>query len=234
MTFQNKKKSLALPRYNTGEVKSVMCFLNEPSTKFKPEGEFSVKCVGTSEDFKGLIEVADKAIEEKIKQTIEENPKVKKLVKPVKPYKPEFDDEGDETGNLVVNFKRAHKQTFVDKKSGDKQTKVNKVILRDSAGKLITDQVWSGSKMVVRYFLTPYYSPKDHEVGVSLKIDTVFVTELVGPNGSDAEDEVDMAKMGLSGLSGYKAGKAAGTTDAGGDDTDEDTGSTGDDDNSDF
>lgn len=190
-----------------------MVFLNEPSTKFKKEGEYSTKLTGSADEFAELIAVADKMIEEKLAQVIKENPKVKKLVKPVKPYKPEYDDEGDETGNLVVNFKRAARQEFEGK------VKINKVKLLDTDGKVVTDPIWSGSKLMVRYFLTPYYSPKEHDVGVSCKITHAVVVDLVSAGSSDGDE--DTSKLGFGKVDGYKAGgKVASADDADGEDAD--------------
>lgn len=203
--------------YTTPPLVASMVFLNEPSTKFKKEGEYSTKLTGTAEDFAELIEQADKAIEIKLAQVIKENPKLKKLVKPVKPYKPEYDDEGDETGKLVVNFKRAAKQEWEGK------VKTNTVKLLDTDGKVVTDPIWSGSTLMARYFMTPYFSPKDNEVGVSCKITHAVVVDLVSAGGNDGDE--DVSKLGFGKVNGYKASgsKAAGDDEAGEDaDTAED------------
>lgn len=85
--------------------------LNEPDTKFKPEGEFSVKLRYADDDADALKLVAklEKMRDEEFAKFISENPKKKKVAKLAPIAKPELDDEGEETGFFTLNFKMKHK-----------------------------------------------------------------------------------------------------------------------------
>jgi hypothetical protein len=213
--------------FTTPPLKAVQVFLNEPSTKFKAEGEYSVKLVGSAEDFAELITKADRLIEEKVAAVLKEDPKLKKVLKTIKPTKPEYDDEGDETGQLTVNFKRVAKSEWP---KGSGKVKINTVKLLDSEGNRVTDSVWSGSTLMVRYFMSAYFMPKDKEVGVSLKITHAIVVNLV----SSGEGSDDLGSLGFQKVEGgYKAGgsKPASEDD---DEAGEDASNDADDDNTDF
>jgi len=201
-------------------------FLNKPSTKYDPNGVFSVKLEYDPADVAEHIERFNRLIEEKVAEEIRKNPKIKKIIKTASPFTPVLDDEGDETGKIILNFKRKHKQ-----KLPDGSVKVNKVKLIDGAGNAVTEDIWSGSTLQARYFITSYFSEKDKEVGVSLKLTHVLVIDLVsGGDGSDDPESLGFGKV----EGGYKAPKKTSATavDEGGDEAnDEDS---GEDDNTDF
>ena len=201
-----------------------MAFLNKPSTKFNADGVYSVKLVFEPGEVSGLITKAEKMIEDKVAEVIKEDPKVKKIIKTAKVYQPDLDDEGDETGKIILNFKRNAKT-----KLKDGSIKVNKVKLIDAEGNLVTDEIWSGSKLAARFFMSAYYIPKDKEVGISLKLTHVLVVDLVNGGAGDGPENTE--RLGFGKIEGsYSAAKKP-TAGSEGDDAGDDA---GDDDSADF
>jgi hypothetical protein len=200
-------------------------FLNKPSTKYDAAGVFSVKLEYDPADVSEHIERFNRLIEERVAEEIRKNPKIKKIIKTASPFAPVLDDEGDETGRITLNFKRKHKQELKDG-----SIKINKVKLLDGDGNAVTEDIWSGSTLQARYFITPYFSEKDKEVGVSLKLTHVLVIDLVsGGEGNDDPESLGFGKV----EGGYKAPKKTSTAPT--DDEDEMSGEdSGEDDNADF
>lgn len=195
-----------------------MAFLNQPSTKFDPDGVFSVKLEFDPAAVADHIERFNRMIEERVAEEIRRDPKIKKIIKTVSPFAPVLDDDGDETGKITLNFKRKHKQ-----KLPDGSVKINKVGLLDSEGTAVTEDIWSGSTLAARYFANTYFSPKDKEVGVSLKLTHVLVIDLVsGGSGDNDPESLGFGKV----EGGYKAPKKTASTTTADDedasDTDED------------
>jgi hypothetical protein len=99
-----------------------------------------------------------------------------------------FDDEGNETDDVAINFKM--NATRIDKKT----EKVIKMRPRffDSQGEAIKDenvpQIWGGSILKVSAQLNPFYTDKAG-AGVSLRLSGVQIIKLVTGGGSTrAED----------------------------------------------
>ena len=190
------------------------CYVNEPSYKFNPGGVYSVKVEFDPKDISGLLERFNRDIEARLAEEIKKDPKIKKVIKSASPAQPVLDDEGDETGKVTLNFKRVHKQTWVDKKTGKEKSRTNFVKVIDTEGKVITEQVWSGSSVAARFFFDTYYIAKDKEVGVSLKLTHVLVADLVSSNGGvDPESDEDTSKLGFGKVDGFKTkGKSEGAS----------------------
>lgn len=81
--------------------------LNEPDTKFKPEGEYSVGLAfdGDDEAALALIKKLEAERDEQFAKFISENPKKKKTATVASVYTDEMDDEGEETGRIILKFK---------------------------------------------------------------------------------------------------------------------------------
>tara|TARA_R100000700_G_C3178157_1_gene153730 strand:- start:3944 stop:4501 length:558 start_codon:yes stop_codon:yes gene_type:complete len=134
---------------------AVYPWLNKPDTKFDPDGIFSVKLVFSKAATKKVSDV------------------VKPLMNGGKnnPIKPEVDDQGEKTGNYVVNFKmKAHVKT----KGGDEFDQ--KPVLVDSNGNRMLAAIGGGSRLQVAYEAVPYDSMGG---GVSLRMKKVRVLDLV-------------------------------------------------------
>lgn len=176
--------------------------LTEPDTKWKPEGEYSVKVVMGAAEFApikaALIEFAEAKRAEYIEQAQSElkdatDGKKKKALKdkiaflqendPTIPGTPEVDDDGNETDRVEVKCSRIAQRK--DKKTGEMRN-VPPPPLFDAAGKEIKRKVsiWGGSEGVVAATVTSYCTPKAH--GVKLGIGGVQIIVLKSSGGGEA------------------------------------------------
>lgn len=164
--------------------------LNEPDTKFKKEGEYSVKLILSGEDkdkleaklsdaydraiadgeaaYKALAVPARKKLE--AKGGFQANPL----------FTPLYDDNEEETGEFEFKFNMAASGEI---KKGPKigQRWQRAPQLFDAKGKVIdpaTTPIGGGSVGRVSYEAYPYFIPSSGAAGLSLKISAVQVIEL--------------------------------------------------------
>lgn len=164
--------------------------LNEPDFKFKEEGEFScrTKFDPANADYQAFKAKLEAIRDEAFAKFCSENPKKKKTAKVVPVYRDELDDEGDETGMEIINFKMKHKVT--SKKNG-KTYKLKPTIM--NAKRVLLDpapQVGGGSTVRVSFEVFPYFNEKDKEFGLSFRLIAVQIIELVefGSRNNDRND----------------------------------------------
>ena len=167
--------------------------LVEPSTKFKPEGEYSLKLrLPEGPEADALIELIESVCQEAFDNAIADapNPVAKKKVKRAEPsYTKELDrDTGEETGNWLFNFKM--RASGISKKTGKPWTFKPKLF--DSNGEALTsfktnEEIWSGSVVKVAYELRPFYTASVG-AGCSQALIAVQILELVSGSGKTAED----------------------------------------------
>lgn len=176
--------------------------LNKPDTKFKAEGEYSVKLKVSAEDAQPFIteyeaqfaaqwEAAKAELEGKLAEakTGAEKAKIKKALAELKesgkPYAPAYDDEGNETEDFI--FKFAMKASYTEKKT--KAVKHLKPAIFDAAGKLLKTppDIWGGTVGYVAGEFNPWLNAKN-EVGVSLRLGAVQIIEL-SSGGSERSAE---------------------------------------------
>ena len=180
--------------------------LNTPSTNFEPDGVYEVKLKFDPED---AVAVLDKKqiswadLKEAIDEQQAEHLRAKKaeLSKGTGAAKkkaasiesiewgvePDVDDEGNETGLIVIKAKM--KASGVSKKDQKRWTR--KPSLFDAKGRPLpadAPPIWGGSVLKVAGKIVPYYTPKDNEVGSTFYMDAVQVIELVSGQGREAGD----------------------------------------------
>lgn len=201
--------------------------LTTPDTKFDPEGIFKTGIIlpadSANQDSgkykgQGIMDMLNEAAEDifaKTKADLEESLKTlkgEKLAKAKKalaelkkgdlPASPEYDEDGNETGNIILNFKM--KAQRKDKKTG----KVTKMYpkLFDAAGKPLPKgiDIWGGSLIKVAGSLNPFYIPGTNTCGVGLRLAAVQVIELRSSGGGDA------ASYGFGKEDGYEAPESEG------------------------
>lgn len=176
----------------------VYAYLVEPSTTYKPEGEYFVKVAiedGTpeAEEFKAKLDaLLDEFAPEATKNL---KPAQKKKLVNASPYNYEEDEEtGEETGRITFNFKCPAQVT--SKKSG--KTFNLKVDLFDSVGNPLAKDgliIGSGSTIKVGFACDRAYcmEGKDqnnkpfHRVGLNMDLKAAQVLELATVSAS-AED----------------------------------------------
>jgi len=137
-----------MPDNTTPVAPCVWPFLNKPDTRFNKDGKYRVSLVFDQDDeFPKALEAAAKEEFENQKATLK--PAQQKKAKFNSPVKDEEDEEGDPTGNVMVEF-----QTFAYRK--DKETnKIKPIKLRayDAAGREMkkAPMVGSGSKLSIAF-----------------------------------------------------------------------------------
>lgn len=202
-----------LPLFKTPAGVAVYPHLTKPDTRFVPEGQYQVKLRIPSEEAQDLIESLDKAFAEAQETAKEKNPG-KKIKEATKPYVTEEDEEGNETGNIVVSFKC--KAQITDKQGN---TRVNSPKIFDSKNKEFPkdEEIWGGSTLRVAFNAIPYYTAMAG-AGISLRLKAVQIIDLVSGGGGG-----NGASYGFGEEEGYVAPEATtkvATADA--DETEED------------
>ena len=180
---ENFKTPIAIAKWVT---------LGKPDTKYKAEGEYRVTLSlpkDAPETVKFLAQldafyvVAVKAVKDKLLSDPKTKLKAKTLKTSNAPYKADLDQEGNETGNILVSFKA--KASGVKK---DKSPWVFKPGMFDAKGIPIAKEtsVWGGSKLRVSYQVSDYYVAASGEAGLSLKLQAVQILDLKTGGGRDA------------------------------------------------
>lgn len=164
--------------------------LNAPDTKFKAGGEFAVRIKLSAEEAQPIIDKYEAELAahfERVKAELmkgdgKDKAKAKALkLAADKPYKPEYDDEGEETGNMLLNFKMPHRVP----REGKADLLLYPAIF-DAAGKELKNppEIWGGSKLVVAGQLRPFNTAIG--VGLSMRLQAVQILELATKGSRDA------------------------------------------------
>lgn len=177
--------------YTSPKGVAVYPWINRPDTKFKNEGEYSVRLRVPTDEAQELIKAINEKYVESQAEAKKANPK-KTVKKAPLPYTDELDDNGEKTGNTLFKFTLKAKVT---PKSGEPFTQSPKIF--DAKGKLCNPQIGGGSVLKVSFQIVPYNAPIG--AGVTLRFNAVQVIELVafiggkdaGGYGFGAEDGYD-------------------------------------------
>ncbi len=168
------------PQFVTPKGTFIYPKINKPDTKYKAEGEYSVKVRLPAAEAQELIKAIDAALEENYKtQCIEQKKKVLKKSSSI-PYKEVTDDDGNPTGE--IEFKFASKASYKDKTSGEVQPRAIPIV--DAKKTPTTAQVWGGTEGKVAYTMYGWYTPA-LGTGLSLKLKAVQVLTLVSGSGGN-------------------------------------------------
>lgn len=168
--------------------------LNAPDTKFKDAGEYQCKLRLSAEDSEVFIEqieaqlkaywpIAKAELEDKLanaktgKQKAEAKKALEEMKEAEKPYKPDYDDDGNETGEYVFNFKSPASWVKDKGKATEKVMPIKPAIF-DAKGKELKNppEIWGGSKLYVAGTFRPFNMPIG--VGISLRLEGVQIIEL--------------------------------------------------------
>jgi len=161
--------------------------LTVPDTKFKEDGEYTVRLAYTPSD-KGVQAFLDD-LQARFDQFVEETkdalgPAKAKKLKLNDPFTEEADDEGNETGRVLVKFK-------ANAQYKNKQGQVVKRTLRifDAKGNPLASppNIGNDSVLKISYSVGTYSTPQGS--GITLYINAVQIVELVeyGAGGGDAK-----------------------------------------------
>lgn len=162
--------------------------LNEPDTKFKPEGEYSVTLAYDGDDraVRDLIAKLEKRRDELFEQWLSENPKKKKVATVAPVFTEELDDNGDETGRVLLKFKMRASGT--SKKTGKKWTMRPDIF--DARGRKLTNppKIGGGSTLKVSFEVGGAFVESAKQFYLSLRLVAVQVIDLVEFGSRSAAD----------------------------------------------
>ena len=189
--MSDKKK---YPRLVTPKGTFAFPKLRTPDTKFKKEGEYSVKLVLDKKSADELIKKIQPHFDAAVKAGQEEYDGLKKVVKDKNPFKtvdyftPEYDDDDEPTGNIVFSFKMTASGEYKNgPKKGQKWTR--KPALFDAKGKPLPTKVepWGGTVGKVSFEVVPFFTV-GVGAGVSLRLQAVQVIDLIQGGERGAKD----------------------------------------------
>lgn len=183
--------------YTTPIGVAVYPHLHAPDTKFSNGGPgvYTTRVRFTGEAADEIVELLDaqyaQSYEEAVaemmdKKSIKEKAARAKIKEGPEPYKMELDEDGEETGAVVVNFKMKAGGT---RKDGTPWTR--KPALFDGQGQPVAMglKIGSGSKLRIATDINRYYMPAIG-AGVSLRLNAVQIIELQtwasGPSAEQA------------------------------------------------
>lgn len=177
---------------------ALFCFLDKPNTKFDADGVYQATVVLNAADAQDFLAELDQMAEEAYAhETAELKPGVKKKTVCAKPYTIEEDDEGTETGNVLVKAKM--KAIYRDKKSG--KVYENAPAVFDAAKQPVETKgliVGNGSIIRINFTPRPYYVASSNAAGISLNLNAVQVIELRSYRGDAGSYGFDEEGEGLS------------------------------------
>lgn len=166
--------------------------LHTPDRKFEAEGVYHLLLIQTPEEAAPLMAKLDAEVAESVKEAKIANPKHAAKITGVSPYNTEHDEY---SGMVVFRFKLTADVTPKDK---SKEAFSQKPALFDGKGVPLagTVRIGGGSEGRVSYTTFSYYSPKDKEAGVSLRmvgVQVIVLREFSGKSaaslGFDVEDD---------------------------------------------
>ena len=168
---------MATTIYRTPVGKAMWAHLTVPDTKFNPDGEYKVKLVLDASKAEKLLKELDAAVDAIYETAKKDNPKKAAKIIRQDAYQPEVDDEGNETGNIELNFKL--------KASGTSRTGAaftQKPAIVDGKGKPINKRdfkVGNGSEIAVAFEPVPYFMQSTNIASVSLRMKAAQIVNLI-------------------------------------------------------
>tara|TARA_R100001460_G_scaffold23704_1_gene47670 strand:+ start:1168 stop:1815 length:648 start_codon:yes stop_codon:yes gene_type:complete len=156
--------------------KAIYPHLSKKDVRFKPEGEYKVNLSLKDTQAQDLIKLVKQYQHKAVKLAEEKTTKKIKLAS--------LPHESDDEGNVIFKFKM--KASGVNSKTGD--TFNQRPALFDNELKPISPDItiWGGSILRVSFQPFPWYTPA-LGAGVSLRLKSVQVKDLVEGNGQTAE-----------------------------------------------
>ncbi|BCS53327.1 DUF2815 domain-containing protein [Geobacter sp. SVR] len=208
----SESKKPKVPRFTTPKGTASFCWLKKPDTKFKPDGEYSVCLSIPAAEAAPLIAILEPIFEEAYAAQCEGfNKKMDDAKGPQKAkmkakgeikrgdfYTPEYDDNGDETGNLIFRFKMAAQYK---KKDSEEVVKMSPQVFDAKGTKLKSiPNIGGGSQIKVNFSPTGYYTDASHQAGITLRLNAVQIIELVEFGGGG-----NAGSYGFGAEEGYEA-----------------------------
>jgi len=180
--MSNKREQFMTPK-----AQAVWAFLDAPSDKFNPDGVYTV-CLAFEpgdKDYRKLRQALKEKRDKDFDQWSRDNPKQAKAAKPAPISKKETDEDGAETGRVLLNFKMNAKGK--SKRTG-KEFMMRPDIFDAKGIKLETPPtIGSGSVLKVAFETFGAYVASSKLFYLSLQLRAVQVLELVEAGNRSAE-----------------------------------------------
>lgn len=212
-----KSKYVAGPKFTTPRAPAIWPRLNEADTKFDAAGVYECKQELPLDNpivqkiRAKALELAQAKFDE-VKEQLANEPgvffdedeyearvaelkksgktaliKKLKLVTLVEPLAPEVDEEGDETGTIMLKAKMKASGTYKSgKKSGEKWERSPDIFNAKGVQLKNPPKIGSGSEVKMSIELSPYYAASDGSVGCSFRLSAVQLITLVAFGQRDA------------------------------------------------
>ena len=166
--------------------------LNQPDTKFKKEGQFSVALAFDADDevLQKIEEAANELAQAKLEEVKEEMESKGKKAAANKLtitnlIRAEEDEEtGEETGRKIIKASMRH--SGVNQKTGKSWTRYPGYFNAKGAPLKNPPGIGSGSELKMNIELFPYYAPNDKTVGCTFRLNGVQILKLVSFGQRDA------------------------------------------------
>jgi len=184
-------KKQKLPSFTTPKGVFKWPRLNEPDTKYKAEGLYSVKLILDEQSAKALIAKLQPHFDAAVAEAKEKyaalpvKTRKEKEFKTNKFFSPVYDeDTEEETGDVEFNFKMT--ASGVSKKTNKPWKRAPRIF--DARGQVMTKapSIWGGTVGKVAFEVMPYFNNAQCEGGLSLRLDAVQIIELVSGGGKSA------------------------------------------------
>ena len=170
--------------------KSLWTKVFEPDTRFVPEGEYSTQVVVPEAEAADVCEQLEALAKAKFDEAVKDNPKLKNVLSMRPVSEPEYDDNGNETGNVVFKTKL---KARIKSRSGETYSQSVSVVDAKKTPMDGSQMVGNGSTIKVAVEPVPYVMQSTKQVGVSLRLKALQVLSLVeyGAPSTDIFDEED-------------------------------------------
>ena len=152
-------------------------WLTRADTRYDPDGVFQTKLLLPFEGAQELIARLEGVLNDFV-GTLDVAKQKQYTAAPV--FEPELDEEGEETGNVLIKFKLKNKIT---PKEGNPFEQTPVLVLAED-GSAVTAPIYGGTMARLKGQIVPYTNAMNKAVGVTLRLRSVQVHELVS-GGSD-------------------------------------------------
>lgn len=175
------KEKISYPKLITPKGTLIYPWLTKADTKFNPAGEYRTTLAVPQESCEEFCQNLDKILDDFFNAEVEKaKPQDKKKIKKAEPYAPQYNDDGEETGNIIF---KAKLKAEVQMKSGEVYTQKPKLF--DAKGQPLpaTISPYGGTQAKLSVQVVPYCMPATKECGLSLRLQAAQIIQLVQGNG---------------------------------------------------
>ncbi len=151
-------------------------WLTRADTRYDPDGVFQTKLLLPFEGAQELIARLEGTLGDFI-DTLE--PKQREKYKPANVFEPEYDEDDADTGNVLFRFKLKNNVTTRDNTTFT-QTPV--LVMADD-GSRVEAPIYGGTMARIKGQIVPYTNAAASSVGITLRLRSVQVHELVSGSG---------------------------------------------------